>query len=342
MLTRSTICLAILGAAAPAYALKPQAHGAIAQQSCVTVGLPHDLCQRIATEDYNTDSREWDDLRAHAQIDDGQTACGAADATSSRVWTLGHDIRAQLVTLASSNTYENAGEVSSLIGRALHTIQDDCAHHGMPNPQHAWFSLGDFCDGTQTSPDLQDDALACARAETDAVMKVVATELERAGVVSLLAAESCPPASNDDHNNQPSVCSNHFLPGPFDACGFLGRAKDWDGIDRTWNNAVVVPALRAAFTDGLLGGSEPVPMCNGDERVLSNATSQPTVDVSTPPRCVKASVLCLGKADDDVESPFADDPLTSGGCSTSGDGAGTGTLAALAVFAALAVLRRRP
>ena len=53
----------LAGVATPAYALKPSAHADIANESCRASGLPRDLCQRIATEDYDTDSREWDDLR---------------------------------------------------------------------------------------------------------------------------------------------------------------------------------------------------------------------------------------------------------------------------------------
>lgn len=341
MLTRPAIIIGILvGAAGPAFALKPGMHADLAKQSCAATGLPHDVCQRIATEDYNTDGREWDDLRAHAQIDEGQTACVAADATAGRLWSLGHDLRAQLATFASSSSYDEAGKVDALIGRALHTIQDDCAHHGMPNPQHAWFSLGDFCDGTETSPDVQDDAVTCARAETDAVMKVVADELRRSGLVSRLGAKSCPPApdNGDQHNNQQAVCDARFLPGPFDACGFLGQAKDWDGIDRTWNNAVAVPALRAAFVSGVTGDVEPPTICHdNDERVLSNATSKPMVDVAAgAPSCFKAQLFCLGKADGDVENPFADDPPAAGGCAAGG-GAGPGAL----VLVALGVMRRR-
>ena len=60
-------CLAILvGATTNAYALKPAMHADITSASCKAAGLPSDFCKRSATEDYDTDSREWDDLRAHA------------------------------------------------------------------------------------------------------------------------------------------------------------------------------------------------------------------------------------------------------------------------------------
>ncbi len=333
----------LLGSTGAAFALKPGAHADIASASCRAAGLGKSMCTRIATEDYDVDSREWDDLRAHAQIDDGQTACEAADAAADRMWSLGTELRTALARAAASPSNTTAGAVDALIGRALHTIQDNCAHDGMPNPQHAWLSLGDFCNGTDTSPDVQDDAIACAKVETDALMKIVARSVSDARLGAALDSSSCPPAQNTsgNHNNggPPAVCQGRFLPGPFDACDFLGRAKDWDGIDRRWNGARVAPALRNAFAAGLAGDRSIAPICGGDERVLSPAVSDPIVDVSVgAPSCGKASLFCLGKADDS-ENPFADDPaaLEDGGCST-GSGSTGGFAIALAL---LAVTRRR-
>jgi uncharacterized protein (TIGR03382 family) len=340
-----TACLTVgvlLGSTGAAFALKPGAHAEIASASCRAAGLGRNLCTRIATEDYDVDSREWDDLRAHAQIDDGQTACEAADATALRMWTLGSDLRTALARAAASPNNTTAGAVDAVIGRALHTIQDNCAHHGMPNPQHAWLSLGDFCDGTDTSPDVQDDAIACAKVETDAVMKIVARSITDGRLGAALDSRSCPPAPNagGNHNNSgpPAVCQGRFLPGPFDACSFLGRAKDWDGIDRRWNGDRVSPALRDAFAAGLAGDRAIAPICGGNERVLSPAVSDPIVDVSVgAPSCPKASLFCLGKADES-ENPFADDPAEPevGGCS-----AGGGSTGGLAAVLALLVAKRR-
>jgi uncharacterized protein (TIGR03382 family) len=334
----------LLAATGTAHALKPGTHADIAKASCLASGLPRDLCTRAATEDYDTDSNEWDDLRAHAQIDDGETACVSADRTAGRMWQLGNDTRLALSAVAVSGSEDNVGKVGEALGRALHTIQDDCAHHGMPNPQHAWFSLGDFCDGTETSPDLQADAISCARVESDALMAVAARAVNSSGTASRLAARSCPPApqSNSNHGNsaQTALCQKRYLPGPIDACSFLGRAKDWDGIDRTWNNAVVAPALREAFAAGLAGEPALAPICGGDETVLSAAVSQPIVDVSVgAPSCGKASFFCLGKADDS-ENPFADDPAPdAGGCSATGDRSGAGAL--LGVLLVMLARRRR-
>jgi len=333
----------VLGAASQAHALKPSAHAAIAKTSCTAAGLPRDFCVRIATEDYDTDAREWDDLRAHAQIDDGETACTAADRTAQRLYQLGDELRTQLAKVSRTGSEDDVGLTASSIGRALHTIQDDCAHHGMPNPQHAWASLSDFCDGTALSPDIQDDAIACARHESDAVMVAVAAAVKRADIASQLAASSCPPVPDNgvSNNAQRAVCQDRFLPGPIDGCDFLGRAQDWDGTDRRWENGVVVPALRAAFTSGLAGAGSPGSICGGDERVLSPAVSEPVVDVSAgAPSCMRAKILCLGKADES-DNPFADDDAeasTAVGCSTTGTG--TGSLA-LALALSVVLLRRQ-
>ncbi|CAN5866510.1 hypothetical protein BH11MYX3_BH11MYX3_27960 [soil metagenome] len=345
MATIRTACLTLgvlLGSTGAAFALKPGMHADITSASCRASGLGKSMCTRIATENYDTDSREWDDLRAHAQIDDGQTACEAADATADRMWNLGNELRTALARAAASPSNTTAGAVDALIGRAAHTIQDNCAHDGMPNPQHAWLSLGDFCEGTATSPDVQDDAIACAKVETDALMKIVARSVSQARLGPALDSRSCPPApsSGGDHDNttSPAVCNGRFLPGPFDACDFLSRAKDWDGIDRRWNGARVTPALRAAFAAGLAGERAIAPICGGNERVLSPGVSDPIVDVrGGAPRCGKASLFCLGKADDS-ENPFADDEALpeDGGCNTGG-----GSTGGLAVALALLVARRR-
>jgi len=86
--------------------------------------------------------------------------------------------------------------------------------------------------------------------------------------------------------------------GPFDACEFLARRRPWR-IDRTWNNTLVAPALRAGFTAGLSGAHPPAAICGGNEARIANPVSKPIVDIG--PRCTalcEASLLCLGKADD--------------------------------------------
>jgi len=335
----------LIGTAGSAHALKPGTHADIAKTRCVAAGLPANFCQRAATENYNTDSREWDDLRAHAQIDQDETACTAADRTAERMWELGDMLRRNLADVRSRPDRSNVGLAASALGRALHTIQDNCAHHGMPNPQHAWFSLSDFCLDTELSPDVQADASTCARTETDAVVRLVADAVRVSDVSRSLDTQSCPPAGGGPRSNETPVCQKRFLPGPIDACRFLAGAKDWDGMDRTWDNGTVASALRAAFAAGLAGEPMLAPICSGNESMLSPAVSQPVLDISVgAPSCGKTKVLCLGKADD-ADNPFFDhdhDGVTEGeestGCSTSG---GTGAGLLVMICAALFARRRR-
>lgn len=301
---------ALTVASGTAHALKPGKHAAVAVASCEAAGLPDALCARIATEDYNTDAREWEDLRAHAQIDAGETSCTAADRAAERLRQLGHDLRDALERARSASDAD-VGAVGSLVGRALHTVQDNCAHHGMPNPQHAWLSLADFCEGTATSPDLQQAAITCAQTESDAFLRLVASAVSEANLASILDEHSCPANPNDRNDPPSTLCSRRTLPGPLDACGFFAQAKDWDGTDRRWNNEIATPALREAFAAGLSGATTVSSICEGDERVLSAAVSKPIVEVSAGPRsCLAATLFCLGKADAD-ENPFADDPATT-------------------------------
>jgi hypothetical protein len=337
---------AILLTGGDALALKPGTHAKITNDSCRAVGLGRDICKRIATENYDTDSREWDDLRAHAQVSDDQTACDAADAAVRRVHDLGAELRADLAAVASKATDDRVSKVASALGRALHTVQDNCAHHGMPNPQHAWYSLSDFCQGTDLSPDIQADAMACARRETDAIMALVAEEVASAGVAKQLNSRACPEefGGNPSHggSNNRTVCENRFLPGPIDACRFLERSEDWDGIDRTWNNDVMVAAVRGGFEAGVTGVPRAESVCHGDETVLSAAVSEPVVDVSGgTPTCGGAHLLCLGKVDD-LGSPFDDYDVDydDGGCAVGG-GAGSQAASLLVGFAMLLAFRRR-
>ncbi len=345
MLPRAPWCVVavLLGTAGSAHALKPGMHADLAKQTCIEAGLPSAFCTRIATENYNTDSREWDDLAAHAQIADGDTACGAADRSAQRMWALGADLREQLAKVRERATLDNVGLAASAVGRALHTIQDNCAHHGMPNPQHAWFSLSDFCHDTELSPDIQSDAVSCSRTETEAIIELVASAVHASSTAPSLGTKSCPPAAGGRNNQEQPICQRRILPGPIDACRFLGSAKEWDGIDRTWANDVVAGALHQAFAAGLAGEPTPASVCGGDESVISSAVSQPLLDVSGgTPSCTKAKLLCLGKADDadnpffdhDHDGPTADDE--AGGCSTGGGGAG-----GLVWIACLLFARRR-
>lgn len=331
--------LVVLAGTGPAHALKPKAHAAITETSCGAVGLPREFCRRAATENFNVDGREWDDLAAHAQIMEGATACDAAERAARYVRERATELRTALAAIAAGATREDdIGAAGIALGRLLHTVQDECAHHGMPNPQHAWFSLSDFCDDTDLSPDIQDDALACARRETDAVMAEVAGAVREAGVAAQLASGSCPvDPFHDRTEQQAAICDRRILPGPFDACDFLAEAKDWDGIDRQWNGDAVATALRDALAASMSGDTWAAPVCNGDEAALSPAVSAAIIDVTGgTPSCTRIHLLCLGKADD-ADNPFADEiESETTGCAVAGHDSVGGLLLVL-----LVVLRRR-
>jgi len=302
--TASVIAI-VLGAAAPASALDQSAHEQISQDACDAAGLPHDFCERVGTAAYNVDDYEGSHPEAHAQIGIGATTCGAVNATLERVRMLGSDIRTSLDQLAVASSEDLRIHIATQLGRALHTIQDNCAHHGMPNPQHAWWSRLDSCTGSKTSPDAQPDAVTCARAETDAVVAAFVGELASAGIAS---------NALDDL----SEGWTHW-PARSDVCQFLRDAETWDGADHRWNSDIVGPWLRDQLTNAIASDDGTI----GDACAVDLSVAQPAavVDVSTPPTfCLKLKTYCLGAGgkDDgqDAAPPWEDDtPPSSGGCS---------------------------
>jgi MYXO-CTERM domain-containing protein len=328
---KSTLVLVLVAVPSSAFALDQSVHQAISHDACVGAGLPQDFCERVGTEAYNVDSYEWSHPEAHAQIDDGAigNACGAANAVLERERQLGADIRNSLGQLAGSPSEDLRIHIATQLGRSLHTIQDDCAHHGMPNAQHAWWSRLDACSGSHTSPDAQPEAASCARTETDAVLAAFNNALSNAGL-SATALDNV------------SEGWTHW-PKRGDVCDFLHEAETWDGTDRRWNNAIVVPWLRdqlvhaIATDDSSLGDA-----CAED---IAVASPDAHVDVSSPPPfCFKLKAYCLGaggKADGEVEAPppweTSDEP-TSSGCSVGND-ASAGWL--LFGFAAAGIALRR-
>jgi hypothetical protein len=326
---RTAVVIAtLLGGSASAYALDQSVHEQISLDACQAAGLPHDFCERVGTEAYNVDDYEWSHPEAHAQIGVGATTCGAANATLERLRVLGSDIRTSVEQLAQASSENLRIHIATQLGRALHTIQDNCAHHGMPNPQHAWWSRLDSCTGSKTSPDAQPDAATCARSESDAVVAAFTGELAAAGIAT---------NALDDL----SEGWTHW-PARADVCQFLRDASTWDGVDRRWNNAIVVPWLRDQLTNAITSDDGSI----GDACGVDLSVAQPAavVDVSTPPPfCLKLQTYCLGAGgkDDgqDAAPPWEDDaPPPSGGCSIAGSSS--------AVFAgwmlvAFVVVRRR-
>jgi MYXO-CTERM domain-containing protein len=310
---RNVILLLILGASGPAFALKQSEHAKITTASCTHAGLPEEFCERVSDEVYYVDAYEWNDLAAHAQIDDGQTACTAANASRERLRVLGGDIRG-LLPYASTSDVAATG-VAVALGRSLHTLQDNCAHHGIPNPQHAWWSLSDQCHGTSVSPDITPSGIVCARVETDYAFAVFRSAADEAGV-------------GNDVLSSVSSGATHW-PSRGDVCHFMKTlSQQWDGTDRRWENATVVPALRAQLAHAMTtDDSSTGDVCSGGERVVAAAQPGGHVDTSRGMSvCFSVSAYCIGKADDVDEPPpwETEEPAQSqaAGCAVAGPSAG--------------------
>src|SRR5437660_1463747 len=115
--------LALLLMSSSAWALKPGKHRDLAQTACYDARLPAAFCDRMGKQVFETDYLEWTDLSAHAQRERGQDRCTAADLAIARLDRLGR----ALVADAHARAFEQA---AIDLGRALHTLQDECAHHG--------------------------------------------------------------------------------------------------------------------------------------------------------------------------------------------------------------------
>jgi hypothetical protein len=222
-----------------------------------------------------------------------------------RRWQHEAAVRARLQLAARpTDQLTLSSEIAVALGKALHTIEDNCAHQGMDNPQHAWFSYKDSCGGTTTSPDAQPAAKACAEREAAAVFAALAQTLDDVGLA--------PTALR-------TVSTRTHWPPRASICAVLGEAKLWDGHDRRWNNDIVVPAFRAQLVAALSDpNAQQHAICAGGE-TLARASYNPVVDVSgSPTSCMKISLYCAftGKADEGDEPPpwEQDDHAEAGGC----------------------------
>lgn len=279
--------------ASSAHALNQSKHQEIAVASCTAAGLPSAFCKRVGVEVYNVDANEFNDLSAHSQIPDGATACDAANNSLWRAFWLGEQIRAVTIAVGYAPSHDKDTALAQHLGRALHTIQDNCAHHGMPNPQHAWHSLKDVCKGTKESPDIVPAAFECARTETDAVFGALIDVLHDSGGDFAQLAD----VSTEDDTHWPAYG---------DVCAFLGSAGSWDGQDRRWNNDVVRPALTANLVAAIGGAAESqfTRVCTSWNDDVSNNYSDRDLDTSGGAQsCVKIHTFCLGKADGAVAEP---------------------------------------
>ncbi|MEO8703083.1 MAG: hypothetical protein ABI867_23765 [Kofleriaceae bacterium] len=290
--------LVIVLASHDAWALEPGKHRELAEKACAEVGLPAAFCSRVGKQVYETDYLEWDDLSAHAQRERGQDRCTAADAAATRVDRLAR-------TLAAEAAARELEQAAIDLGRALHTLQDECAHHGMTNEEHSYYSLTQTCTGDKVSPDVQLDALACATTRTRDALVLAAAALRDTSWTGVEGI--CVDFEGRD------VCRPAVLPSPAMACHFLALHADWDGTDSSWNRDVVGGALVHAFAAGLAGEPAARPVCNGDAGAIDpTAPRSPVAD--TEAGCGLVNVTCLGKTDGD--EPI--DDTATGGCSTGG------------------------
>ncbi|MCX5746278.1 MAG: hypothetical protein NT062_27690, partial [Proteobacteria bacterium] len=295
------------------------------EASCQRAGLPDAFCRRMGKQAFETDYQEWTDLAAHAQRALGEDRCTAADEAITRVGELGDEVTGDL----RAGRFEPA---AIALGRALHTIQDECAHHGITNQEHAFYSLTETCSGDAVSPDVQPAAVACAKRRTDEVIAKVVDAT--AGVRWGGAADLCIDYGNDHGSSD--ACANAALPSPFMACDFLAEYKDWDGEDSSWDVRRVGDALQAAFGAGLDGRPTSRPVCGDDPTAIDPTSPRaPVVVTRGALGCLTTSLGCFGKVDEEGASG---DVATTGGCATSGPSG----LAALAAFAvAFVPVRRR-
>jgi hypothetical protein len=297
--------------ASRAQALEQSKHRDISENACKAAGLSANFCGRVGDAAYNVDWAEWDTLAAHAQPEAGQSLCDAAGAAAARLSSLGGEISAALELPASA---ERANTLADAMGRALHTLQDNCAHEGVSNVQHAWYSLSDSCDGTKLSPDVQPQATQCANLETELVMDEFANALYYAGVTN-------------SELTQADEVSTHWPPRG-GVCEFLKGADDWDGVDVRWDDSLVTPALRESFLSGIYGTATTPDFCAVSGLEIPNP--KPTANTSGGADwCVKLNLYCIGKGDAPDEAPpwvAAADPAPA--TNTSSDSGGSCALVA--------------
>lgn len=304
-----------LFASQPAWALQPGKHRQLAESACTDAGLPSAFCHRMGKEAFETDWHEWTNLAAHAQRELGEDRCTAADAARTRLDRLGREA----VAKTRAGDFE-AGAIA--LGRAIHTLQDECAHHGMTNQEHAFYSLTQTCTHDDVSPDIQPEAIACADARSREAFALVATAL--AGTRWDGADWLCRDAEANDS------CATASLPAPWSACEFLAEHADWDGEDSRWDGARVGSALVASFAAGLSGAAATSAICGADATAIDPLTVRATV-ADRDAGCGLIDIACLGKVDEDSAAT----ETASAGCATS---PGTGMPL---VLVALALVKRR-
>ncbi|MBP6632211.1 MAG: hypothetical protein KA297_22515 [Kofleriaceae bacterium] len=316
------VVAAVLAPARPAAALTPWHHRQVTLAACSDAGLPNGFCLRAGQAAHDTDLHEWDVPAAHAQRAVGQGRCAAATAAVDRTAQLS----ARLVAVARAGDGDGAAVV---LGRLLHTVQDECAHHGMTNPQHAHLSILDVCTGGEHSPDETPEAAACASTRTAEVMALAAAALAEAPAGPL--RDVCIDGEGG------ATCERVTLPSPLQACDFLGEHDAWDGADTRWDGAVVGPALVRATAAGLRAQA-PSWRCDDDAALAPPGTSPPASVPAEAEVCRRLELACLGKVDEAGAGPGQDE--ISAGC-RAGNGGGPGAAWMLGLVLAGRAARRR-
>jgi hypothetical protein len=285
--------------------LPPADHRAITEDECAKVGLPERFCRQNGQVAHDVDAFEWEDMAAHAQTLLGQEMCDAANRSIDRVTSLGRE----LVAASTSEKTDAPSAAALAIGRALHTIQDECAHKGMTNAHHAWFSVMEECETEGASRDEKPEAVACARERTERVFAIAAPILAVFSPDAL--ADVCP----REESSSLLECDRGHFPPVADVCEFLASKSDWDGIDRTWRSELVGDHLIKAFERGVIGDeAQSLPELCANDADIASTSPEPPVDVSGGlEACTKLDILCLGGIDkgDGGGGPA---PRDEGGC----------------------------
>lgn len=335
-MSRLVLFIAVLCASPVALALGQEKHHQLTVDACLDAGFEAPTCREIGVSAHNTDAYEWEDLAAHAQIPDGHSTCEGVNASLDRMAALGGAVRDSLVAQSSPATADSeviAAAQRALydLGRVLHTVQDNCAHHGMPNPQHAWFSVSDMCDGTALSPDIQDPAVACAKEQTALVFARLRVVLEELGIRPSHLYQG------DPLNRPPKL-----WPTRGGLCAFVLSPSDWKGEDEGWDNTWVQPTLVDTFTRALAGDAvAPPDACALPPETLALKEVAERVDTKGGLSCDAVVALCSGDPDKRDEVPPWENELAAIFSSACSVAPGLPLFAAAAWVIAAVVRRRR-
>jgi len=334
-LQAALVVVVIASWASPAGALKQRDHYRLVKEYCT--GLMPELCEEIAVQAYLVDAWDFSALDAHAQTAEGQTLCLAADAVVRRLYEKGSG-----AAVALRN--KNVTGFALLVGGALHTLADACAHRGMRNPEHSWLSRIEQCQGSPVSPDSLPESMSCASGVTQRVMQEVLTAVMAASwsADDMLRGDNC----NTHWPNRTEICDE-----------YLALASAWDGTHLQWDGSKVTDRLVEVFVESLKGGRpHQASFCDGEDITAPDLAVPESVLGTEPPTCLSVKLLCPGlpKCVDSQAISSADETgndlllegeptgpgAGAGGCSVSG-GPPTGLLAAL-LLGALGLIALRP